>query len=103
MVIFETAMASVTPAELSRFVARARALAKVSGEVDVLISGNSRLKELNRRFRRKNNPTDVLSFPRPDGGDIAISAAIALANARGYGHAAAVALHILILPVLLHL
>jgi probable rRNA maturation factor len=103
MVIFETAVESVTPAELSRFVARARALAKVSGEVDVLISGSSRLKELNRRFRRKNKPTDVLSFPRPEGGDIAISADIALENARRYGHGAAEELKILILHGMLHL
>lgn len=103
MVIFETPVNSVSTTELQRFVARARVLAGVSGPVDVLISGNPRLKDLNRRFRRKNKPTDVLSFPRPEGGDIAISADIALENARRYGHGATEELKILILHGILHL
>ena len=81
MVIFETAVEGVSAAEIQRFARKAQKLAKISGEVDVLISGNKRLRELNRRFRRKNKPTDVLSFPRPAGGDIAISADIARDNA----------------------
>ena len=108
MVIFEksvsTASASgVTPAQIQRFVRRAQVLAKVKGEVDILISGNQRLRELNRRFRRKNKPTDVLSFPRPSGGDIAISAQIARDNARLYGHSIADELKILVLHGMLHL
>jgi probable rRNA maturation factor len=78
-------------------------MAGVSGEVDILIAGNRRLQELNRRFRRKDKPTDVLSFPRPEGGDIAISADIALENASRYGHAAAEELKILVLHGMLHL
>jgi probable rRNA maturation factor len=78
-------------------------LAKVQGEVDVLIAGNQRLRELNRRFRRKNKPTDVLSFPRPSGGDIAISADIARDNARLYGHSLADELKVLVLHGMLHL
>lgn len=108
MVIFEKAGASssargVTPAEIQRFVRQAQTLAKVHGDVDVLVSGNQRLRELNRRFRRKNQPTDVLSFPRPSGGDIAISAQIARDNARLYGHTIAEELKILVLHGMLHL
>src|SRR5438270_6341566 len=77
MVIVEKRVDGVGPAELGRFLRRAQPLAKVAGEVDVLITGSSRVKELNRRFRRKNKPTDVLSFPRAEGGDIAISVDIA--------------------------
>jgi probable rRNA maturation factor len=61
------------------------------------------VQELNRRFRRRNKPTDVLSFPRPQGGDIAISADIARENARAYGHRSADELKILILHGMLHL
>lgn len=108
MVIFEKAVSAasargITPAQFQRFVRRAQILAKIQGEVDVLISGNQRLRQLNRRFRRKNKPTDVLSFPRPSGGDIAISAQIARDNARLYGHSIADELKILVLHGMLHL
>ncbi|MBZ5507445.1 MAG: rRNA maturation RNase YbeY [Acidobacteriia bacterium] len=103
MVILETAVKGVSAAQIQRFVRQAQKLAKIDGEVDVLISGNKRLQELNRRFRRKNKPTDVLSFPRPTGGDIAISAEIARENATRYGHATADELNILVLHGMLHL
>src|SRR5690242_16999559 len=108
MVIFEKAVSAVsargvTPAQMQRFARQAQTLAKIHGEVDILISGNPRLRELNRRFRRKNKPTDVLSFPRPSGGDIAISAQIARDNARLYGHSIADELKILVLHGMLHL
>ena len=108
MVIFEKAVSAasvrgVTPAQIQRFARQAQTLAKVQGEVDVMVSGNQRLRELNRRFRRKNKPTDVLSFPRPSGGDIAISAQIARDNARLYGHSMAEELKILVLHGMLHL
>jgi probable rRNA maturation factor len=103
MVILEKRVNGVAAAELSRFVGRAQSLAKVSGEVSVLIAGNRRVQELNRRFRRKDKPTDVLSFPRPQGGDIAISADIARENARLYGHRSVDELKILILHGMLHL
>jgi probable rRNA maturation factor len=103
MVIFETPVNSVSAAQVQRFARRAQTLAKVKGEVDILISGNTRLQDLNRRFRHKNKPTDVLSFPRPTGGDIAISAEIARANAHRYGHGLAEELKILVLHGMLHL
>ena len=62
------------------------------------------MRELNRRFRRKNDPTDVLSFPSgmPKlAGDIAISAEIAAANADQLGHSLETELKILILHGLL--
>jgi probable rRNA maturation factor len=108
MVIFETAVFdasthSAIAAQLQRFARRAQTLARVKGEVDILVSGNTRLRDLNRRFRRKNKPTDVLSFPRPSGGDIAISADIARENAARYGHSLAAELKILVLHGMLHL
>lgn len=108
MVIFESAISgasirSVSAAQLQRFARRVQTLARVKGDVDILIASNKRLHELNRRFRRKNKPTDVLSFPRPSGGDIAISAQIALENAERYGHNLANELKILVLHGMLHL
>ena len=103
MVIFEISVNGVSAAQLQRFARQAQRLAKFSGEVDILISSDKRLRELNRRFRRKNKPTDVLSFPRPSGGDIAISAEIARESASRYGHAMADELKILVLHGMLHL
>jgi len=108
MVIFDPPISgvstrSVSAAQLQRFARRAQKLAEVQGEVDILIATNKRLRELNRRFRRKNKPTDVLSFPRPSGGDIAISAQIARDNAQRYGHSLAIELKILVLHGMLHL
>src|SRR5579859_5393053 len=87
VIVVESTIQNFKKAELARFARRAQKLAGVSGEIAVLIADNHRIRELNRRFRKKNQPTDVLSFPRQSGGDIAISAEIALENAGLYGHA----------------
>jgi probable rRNA maturation factor len=103
VIILEKAMPGVRRTELTSFARRAQRLAGVGGAVDVLVAGNRRLRELNRRFRGKNAPTDVLSFPQAAGGDIAISAEIAQENAGRYGHSAATELKVLILHGMLHL
>lgn len=103
MIILEASLDDVDEADLNRFTRRARKLAGVSGAVAVLITGNRQIRRLNRRFRKKDKPTDVLSFPREDGGDIAISAQIAAENAERYGHAPADELKVLILHGMLHL
>ena len=75
----------------------------------MLVTGSSELRSLNRRFRDKDQPTDVLSFPPGPGfvnglaGDIAISADIAKQNARRLGHSAAQEIKILALHGVLHL
>ncbi len=103
MIVFETKMKDVSGSALERFARQAQKLAGVQGEVAVLITDSPRIQELNRRFRRKDKPTDVLSFSREHGGDIAICAPIALANARDYGLTAAQELKLLVLHGMLHL
>jgi probable rRNA maturation factor len=105
VIIFETAVQGASRPGLERFARRAQELAGVRGEVGILIAGNRRLQQLNWRFRRKNEPTDVLSFPHNDdgGGDIAISAVIARQNARRYSHSVADEVKILVLHGMLHL
>ena len=49
---------------------------KKKQEFSILLTNNRKMKNLNFKFRRKNKPTDVLSFKSNDGiyiGDIAIS------------------------------
>jgi len=103
VIILEASLDDVDEADLDRFARRARKLAGVSGEVAVLITGNRQVRQLNQRFRKKDKATDVLSFPRHGGGDIAISAQIASENAKRYGHAPADELKVLILHGMLHL
>ena len=77
--------------------------------MNVLVTTNRQMRELNRRFRKKDKPTDVLSFPAPEdlghklAGDIAISAEIVRSNARALGHSSATELRVLVLHGLLHL
>jgi probable rRNA maturation factor len=106
VIIFEKAIEGVSQRGLEHFARQAQKLAGVKGEVAVLVAGNRRLRQLNRSFRRKDQPTDVLSFPRQNGnggGDIAISADIARANAGLYGHQTSQELKILVLHGMLHL
>ena len=76
---------------------------------DILITGDAELRRLNRDFRGKDYPTDVLSFPAalPSEprrlGDIAISLARARAQAREFGHAIEHEVQILMLHGVLHL
>ncbi len=106
MVILRYRIAGVSQAELERFAGRARRAVGLQGEVNVLVTGDAEVRRLNRQFRRKDKPTDVLSFPAIDrtfAGDIAISAATASRNARRLGHSTAQELKVLLLHGLLHL
>jgi probable rRNA maturation factor len=105
LVIVHSKVQGVSTRALERFAARAQRAAGVRGEVDVLVTSSAELRRLNRRFRRKDKTTDVLSFPSSDAtaGDIAISAEVGVRNARRLGHSPADELKILILHGLLHL
>jgi probable rRNA maturation factor len=99
----------VSEAALESFLRRASREAGVEGSVHVLITGNREVQALNRRYRGKDQPTDVLSFPAPAGlpgklaGDLAISAEMAAASAKMLGHSVDQELRTLILHGLLHL
>jgi probable rRNA maturation factor len=64
------------------------------------------VRELNRRYRDKNVPTDVLSFPADEPGqlgDIVIALDVARRQARAAGHSLATEFRVLALHGLLHL
>ena len=106
LVIFQKRVTDLSEPALNRFLARARRAAGLKGAVNVLLTSSAEMKRLNRRFRGKDKPTDVLSFPADAlelAGDIAISAEIAAANADQLGHSVDTELKILILHGLLHL
>ena len=109
LVIIQERVAGLSEAALAKFLTRARRAAGLRGSVSVLVTSSRELQGLNRRFRGKNKPTDVLSFPAMPGlmrgfaGDVAISAEIAARNARRLGHTAADEIRILTLHAVLHL
>lgn len=107
--ILQKRVAGLTELALDRFVVRARRMVGLRGAVNVLVTSSGEMRSLNRRFRSKDQPTDVLSFPALPGlktryaGDIAISAEIAAGNARSLGHSAVTEIKILTLHGILHL
>jgi len=98
-------MALEAPA-LSAIVARL-----VDPEITLAFVGNQAIRTLNRKFRRKDKPTDVLSFPirdfSTDGkfylGDIVIAVPVALEQARRQGHSLEREIELLVIHGFLHL
>ncbi len=87
--------------------------ARARGTMTIAIVPDGRVQELNRRYRRKDMPTDVLSFPAsadgrplPEGGylgDVVIAAGVARRQAKQAGHSLQHELRVLALHGLLHL
>jgi probable rRNA maturation factor len=94
---------------LAQFLTRAQAAVRLRGRVTVLLTSDAAMRDLNLRFRGKNQPTDVLSFPasnlvqNQEKGDIAISVETARRQATEQGHALTCELKVLILHGVLHL
>jgi len=80
--------------------------ARARGAVVVALVSDARVRRLNAKFRAKNSPTDVLSFPAEEPGflgEIVIASGVALRQARQAGHPIQVELRVLALHGLLHL
>ncbi len=106
MILLQHESDGIRPRALSLFAAKAQRAVRLRGEVNILLTSSRQLQILNRRFRRKNRPTDVLSFPAESSklaGDIAISVEMAAANAARLHHSTETELKVLILHGLLHL
>lgn len=58
------------------------------GEISLALVDNDQIQELNKKYRQKDSPTDVLSFPMDEEilGDIIISVEQAQLQAGEYGH-----------------
>ncbi len=98
---------------LEEFYERVRKELRFPAEsVSIRLISDAAMARLNRAYRHKSGPTDVLSFPangtKPKRqatyiGDIAISPQTARRNARRYARSAPAELRILILHGMLHL
>jgi probable rRNA maturation factor len=116
----------VDTARLTRILRRAADALAVRGEVALVLSGDRTLRAMNHRYRGKDKPTDVLSFPgtcqshaggpvgarrdacaacvgqAPSLGDIVISVETAEANAKRFGRTLPQELEVLALRGFLH-
>jgi probable rRNA maturation factor len=86
---------------------------RAKGDIAVALVSDRHIAALNRQYRGKDEPTDVLSFPANAGspapgpgghlGDIVIATGVARRQAREAGHSYAAELRVLALHGLLHL
>src|SRR5690606_40539476 len=88
--------------------AAAAALGLVVGDVVVLLAGDAAVQDLNARFRDKDRPTNVLSFPAaesafPHLGDVVLGYAYCAAEAQAQGKTLSDHLSHLVVHGVLHL
>src|SRR5262245_30411536 len=79
---------------------------RARGAMTVAVVSDARVRALNRKYRHKDKPTDVLSFPSDERGylgDVVIAEGVAGRQAREAGHSRATELRVLALHGLLHL
>jgi probable rRNA maturation factor len=80
-----------------------------SGELSILFTDDAEIKKLNMTYRRKNKPTDVLSFPSGGGpgpealGDVIISVSTAKSQADRCGWSLEKEIVFLLIHCVLHL
>jgi probable rRNA maturation factor len=75
-------------------------------KVSISFVTRSKMKDLNRTYRKKNRPTDVLSFNMNEGnilGDVVICSSVAKENAKKYGTSLKAEIARLVAHGLLHL
>jgi probable rRNA maturation factor len=97
-------------AEAETVVSRAAqaALGTVEGDVVVLLTDDEAVRDLNARFRDKDKPTNVLSFPAPESaaphlGDVVLAYGVCAAEAEAQGKTLSDHLSHLVVHGVLHL
>ncbi|WP_295195476.1 rRNA maturation RNase YbeY [uncultured Brevundimonas sp.] len=84
------------------------ALGTVEGDIVVLLTDDAAVRELNGRFRDKDKPTNVLSFPAPENafphlGDVVLAYGVCATEAEAQGKTLADHLSHLVVHGVLHL
>ncbi|WP_333591777.1 rRNA maturation RNase YbeY [Brevundimonas sp.] len=100
--------AAAADAEARVVAAAQAALDGVDGEVVVLLTDDATVRDLNARFRAKDRPTNVLSFPapetaRPHLGDLVLALGVCVAEAAEQGKTVGDHLSHLVVHGVLHL
>jgi len=106
-VLFRVPARSVARRDLLAFARRLETDVTGGRPFCCLVSSDEELRRLNLRFRKKDEPTDVLSFPSAGdnarAGEVAISIDRARAQAAEFGHSLDAEIRILMLHGALHL
>ena len=96
----------VRKTDIRRVLQQAASALKIEGELAIVFAGDTLLQKLNRDYRFKDKPTDVLSFKGQDKdmglGDVIISVETARANAPRFGRTLDRELEVLALHGFLH-
>ena len=100
--------AAMPDAEAVVLRAATAALGTVEGDMVVLLTDDAEVQDLNARFRDKDRPTNVLSFPAatsafPHRGDVVLGYAYCAAEAQGQGKTLSDHLSHLVVHGVLHL
>jgi probable rRNA maturation factor len=106
--IEDSAWTAAQPDAEALAIAAATAALDRPGEIAVLLSDDATLRDLNNRFRGKDKPTNVLSFPAPSNpqghlGDIALAYGVCAAEAAEQGKSLSAHLQHLVAHGVLHL
>lgn len=104
----EDATWSESLSDVKATVFRAAEQTAAPGDVVILLTDDATVRDLNARFRGKDRPTNVLSFPAPENarphlGDIVLAHGVCAAEARDQGKSLADHLSHLIIHGILHL
>src|SRR3984893_9810560 len=106
-ILFRVTTPGVSRREIRAFAERLESGVADGRAFSCVVTSDRELRRLNRDFRKKDYPADVLSFPaiKPNGflGEIAISFPRARDQANQYGHDVGQEIEILMLHGLLHL
>ena len=106
-VLVKAAAPPISPAQARLLLRRlARRLCVPHDTVAVMFGDDDGIRGLNRRFRGKDRPTDVLSFPSGEAGhlgDIMVSSESTRRQGKRRGHGAATEARILLIHGFLHL
>ncbi len=103
--VFNETKNKIPKAVFQKLAKRAGFLLKKNGEFGVVFCGDKKIWELNKKYRGKDNPTDVLSFGYKKSewrGDIIISLDTAKKQAKEKGHSLEKELKILFVHGMLH-
>ena len=93
----------LTQREVAAFVRKVLlAASEEIGEISIAFVDDATMRGLNRKFRSKNKPTDVLTFPGENSCEIVISVDRARKQAQNEKHSLATELRYLLLHGILH-
>ncbi|MFA5820539.1 MAG: rRNA maturation RNase YbeY [Candidatus Gracilibacteria bacterium] len=103
--IFNETKNRIAKAVFQKLAKKAGRILKKNCDLGVLFCGDKKIRELNKKYRKKDKPTDVLSFGYKKGvwsGDIIISLDTAKKQAKEKGHSLEKELEILFVHGMLH-